>query len=116
VSTSFGDVLRAHRLGYRWVAGLQRWVRMEMGIPGDGKPGEFYVYLARHASDMTFKGMRTNYVCWWEGDDDAAIQILALSPALRRLADGIDPLPDGPLMLVLDDAGEKVLASPEPAA
>jgi hypothetical protein len=108
MSTQFGDTLRAHRLGYRWVDGLQRWVRMEVGIPGAGKDGEFYVYLARNASDMSFKGMRTNYVCWWEGDDDPAIQILALSPALGRLADGIEPLPDGPLLLVLDEAGEKV--------
>lgn len=95
MSSPFGTLLRASRLGYHYVAALDAYVRVE----AHGRPQTSWrVEVVREAKDMT-AGPHHLFVCWWE-DDPTGERMVALSPALQALRPQ-----DIPATLLLDDDG-----------
>lgn len=64
---TFGNQIRAARLGYHWFEPLRMFLRMS-----DAGPGQTLIE-ARNANLLPSyggKGDLRQYRCWWDGDDD----------------------------------------------
>lgn len=75
---TFGNQIRAARLGYHWFEPLRMFIRMS-----DAGPGRTLIE-ARNANLLPSSG-KGEHRRWWDGDDDLVRDLLYLVPALREL-------------------------------
>jgi hypothetical protein len=93
--SSFGDYLRAGRLGYGWVDQIKAFVRIT-GPYADTNP--WRVEFAHNAREMAAQGR--DHRCWWDNDKDGA-RLVSVCEAVRTW--------DGkPGALWVDEDGKKI--------
>jgi hypothetical protein len=91
---SFGETLRASRMGFGWYDRLSCWVRISP--EGDG----FRLHVVPHLRGTCPKTKHKMHVCWWD-DDVTDTNPLDVCPALDAVA-------PGPAYVLTDDEGRVV--------
>ncbi|HEU4753167.1 MAG TPA: hypothetical protein VFU47_08660 [Armatimonadota bacterium] len=102
MSLTFGETVRAARLGYRWATNIGRsgcWLRVS--ILG---PGRYCLQLCAPGHLRPRRTDTEEHVVWWERPEGSP-GLVDLSPALQELA---DQEITGYLQLILDDTGRRV--------
>ncbi len=66
IQPTFGEALRAFRLGYRWSEKYERWVK----IGSDGPPFRIEVHVGLVPASRGASKIKETHVAWWDGAPD----------------------------------------------